>query len=80
MFQHEGGIREFVAHLNRSKTAIHESVFWFSIRVTELRVELALQWNDSYAGDDVHVHEQHSADGRRHAPVGIPWRAHAHAQ
>ncbi len=49
LFHHEGGIREFVRFLNRSKTAIHESVFWFRGERDGICVELALQWNDSYA-------------------------------
>jgi DNA gyrase subunit B len=48
-FHYEGGIREFVRYLNRSKTAVHESVFWFSGSRDGVAVELALQWNDSYA-------------------------------
>ena len=49
VFHHEGGIREFVRFLNRSKTAIHESIVWFRGMRDGIGVELALQWNDSYA-------------------------------
>ena len=48
VFQHEGGLRAFVKHLNRAKTAIHETVFWFTAQEGSTTVEVALQWNDSY--------------------------------
>ena len=48
VFQHEGGLQEFVRHLNRSRTAIHENVFWFREQHGLITVEVALQWNDSY--------------------------------
>jgi DNA gyrase subunit B len=48
-FHHEGGIREFVRFLNRSKTSIHESAFCFRADRDGIGVEVAMQWNDSYA-------------------------------
>ncbi|MBU3673164.1 MAG: DNA topoisomerase (ATP-hydrolyzing) subunit B [Sinobacteraceae bacterium] len=49
VFQHEGGLQAFVKHLNRSKQAIHEQVFWFRLQEGAIGVEVAMQWNDSYA-------------------------------
>ncbi len=48
VFAHEGGLKAFVKHLNRSRTPIHESVFWFRTQEGTTTVEVALQWNDSY--------------------------------
>jgi DNA gyrase subunit B len=48
VFQHEGGLKAFVTHLNRSKTPVHDSVLWFQTRDGETQVEVAMQWNDSY--------------------------------
>jgi DNA gyrase subunit B len=48
VFQHEGGLQAFVAHLNRSRTPVHNSVFWFRTQEGPVTVEVALQWNDSY--------------------------------
>jgi DNA gyrase subunit B len=48
VFQHEGGLKAFVTHLNRSKTAVHPSVLWFQTRDGNTQVEVAMQWNDSY--------------------------------
>ena len=48
IFQHEGGLKAFVTHLNRSKTAVHPTVLWFQTRDGNTQVEVAMQWNDSY--------------------------------
>jgi len=48
VFQHEGGLQAFVKHLNRTRTPIHNTVFWFRTQEGLIQVEVALQWNDSY--------------------------------
>jgi DNA gyrase subunit B len=48
VFQHEGGLKAFVTHLSRSKTAVHPTVLWFQTRDGNTQVEVAMQWNDSY--------------------------------
>jgi DNA gyrase subunit B len=48
VFQHEGGLQAFVKHLNRTRTPIHDSVFWFRTQEGLIQVEVALQWNDAY--------------------------------
>jgi DNA gyrase subunit B len=48
VFAHAGGLQAFVKYLNRTRTPIHESVFWFRTQDGPVSVEVALQWNDSY--------------------------------
>src|SRR5579863_3004583 len=48
VFQHVGGLKAFVNHLNRSKTPVHPTVLWFQTRDGNTQVEVAMQWNDSY--------------------------------
>src|ERR1700723_629324 len=48
VFAHDGGLQAFVKHLNRSRTPINETVFWFRTQEGSATVEVALQWNDSY--------------------------------
>ncbi len=48
VFQHEGGLQEFVKHLNRTKVGIHPNVFHFRSQDGSIGVEVAMQWNDSY--------------------------------
>ncbi|HEV7631857.1 MAG TPA: DNA topoisomerase (ATP-hydrolyzing) subunit B [Steroidobacteraceae bacterium] len=48
VFAHEGGLKAFVKYINRARTSIHDSVFWFTTQEGATTVEVALQWNDSY--------------------------------
>ena len=45
---YEGGIREFVSHINRKKIPIHDSVIYFDGQKNDAYVEIAMQYTDSY--------------------------------
>ena len=47
-FHYEGGIRDFVLHVNESKDAVHKHVVYFEGENEDGQVELAMQWNTSY--------------------------------
>lgn len=48
LFQYEGGLREFVKHLNKNKVIVNEDIFYFVREDHGITVELAMQWNDGY--------------------------------
>lgn len=47
-FYYEGGIREFVNYLNKSKTPIYEDILYFEGEKNNVYVEVSFQHNDSY--------------------------------
>ena len=47
-FHYEGGIREFVTYLNKSKTPLYENILYFEGTKNNVYVEVAMQHNDSY--------------------------------
>ena len=47
-FHYEGGIRDFVLHVNESKDAVHKHVVYFEGESADGQVEVAMQWNTSY--------------------------------
>lgn len=48
-FLYKGGITTFVEHLNKSKTALHSKPIYFEGEKEGIAIEIAMQWNDSYA-------------------------------
>ena len=48
-FRYDGGISEFILHLNRNKVALHPQVIYFEKEQDGVTVEIAMQYNDSYA-------------------------------
>ncbi|MER5332611.1 DNA topoisomerase (ATP-hydrolyzing) subunit B [Micromonospora sp. NPDC002717] len=53
-FRYEGGIADFVRHLNASKNPIHRTVVEFGAEEEGMSVEIAMQWNESY-GESVYT-------------------------
>ncbi|MBL8123958.1 MAG: DNA topoisomerase (ATP-hydrolyzing) subunit B [Pyrinomonadaceae bacterium] len=47
-FYYKGGIAEFVKHLNRNKTVLHDDPLYFELVGDDLSIEVSMQYNDSY--------------------------------
>jgi DNA gyrase subunit B len=47
-FQYEGGIQDFVKHLNENKDELHRKAVYFEGENDDGQVEVAMQWNTSY--------------------------------
>ena len=45
---YEGGVKSFVEYLDRSKSSVHENIIYIKGAKSDIEVELALGWNDSY--------------------------------
>jgi len=48
-FHYEGGIKQFVEYLNKSKTALYEDIIYCEGIENDVVVEVAMQHNDSYS-------------------------------
>ncbi|MBC6456495.1 DNA topoisomerase (ATP-hydrolyzing) subunit B [Actinomadura sp. HBU206391] len=66
-YHYEGGIEDFVRHINASKDAVHNSVVAFSDEVKGMSLEVAMQWNSSYS-ESVHTFANtiNTAEGGTH--------------
>ncbi len=47
-FYYRGGIAEFVKHLNKNKTTLHDKPIYFERAGDSLSIEVAIQYNDGY--------------------------------
>lgn len=47
-YHYEGGIKEYVAYLNRNKTAIHDEIIYVEDEIDDIKVEVGMQYNDGY--------------------------------
>ncbi|MBW8869800.1 MAG: DNA gyrase subunit B, partial [Acidobacteriales bacterium] len=48
-FRYVGGIAEFVKHLNRGKSVLHDKPILMEAQRDKVEIEIALQYNDSYS-------------------------------
>ena len=48
IYHYEGGLREYVAYLNKNKTALHDEIIDCEETIDGISVEVAMQYNDSY--------------------------------
>ena len=62
-FHYEGGIRDFVAHVNEAKDPVHKHIVYFEGATDEGQVEVAMQWNTKYVesvytfANNINTHE-----------------------
>jgi len=66
-FQYEGGIIEFVKHLNKNKEPIHEEPVFVTKEQNDVGIEIALQYNNGYQ-ENVHsfVNNINTVEGGTH--------------
>ena len=48
VFHAKGGLKEFVAHLNGNKKALHPDVIYLETERDDIGIEVAIQYNDGY--------------------------------
>src|SRR5215469_7514455 len=66
-YKYDDGLSDFVRYLNASKDAVHPSIIDFADEQTGMSVEVAMQWNSTYA-ESVHTFANtiNTAEGGTH--------------
>jgi DNA gyrase subunit B len=49
LYYYPGGIKAFVEHLNRNRTALHDKIISFDKKTDSIQVEVAMQYHDGFA-------------------------------
>jgi DNA gyrase subunit B len=63
VFKYDGGIREFVQHINRNKTPLHPNPIYLNAEKEDVEVEIAIQYTDGYTeniftfANNINTHE-----------------------
>ncbi len=63
IYKYDGGIREFVLHINRNKTPLHPEPIYLHAEKEDVEVEIALQYTDGYTeniftfANNINTHE-----------------------
>lgn len=63
VFQHNGGIIDFIKGLNKNKNPIHKKIIFMEDKKEEISVEIAMQYHDGYVenifsyANNIHTHE-----------------------
>lgn len=71
IFQFDGGIHDFVKHLNRNKQVLHPKPIYILGEKEHIIVELAIQYNDGYAENMLsYANNIHTTEGGTHE-VGL---------
>lgn len=47
-YHYEGGIKEYVAYLNKNKTPIHDEIIYVEDAIEDVTVEMSMQYNDGF--------------------------------
>jgi DNA gyrase subunit B len=53
-FKYDGGISEFVQHINRNKTSLHPDPIYLKAEKEDVEVEIAIQYTDGYT-ENIHT-------------------------